>query len=150
VTDRHIRIEPDGETTFAACDDCGNATRSVWGYVHTDQGARAVYFTRWTDGHLERGALVVVSIGTWGNDAKPADRVCIALDCRMGVDRPQFMVVDAARTPWAEREFLGAKLSREDALGHAALPEAFAIVDRIVADDKRFRAFLLSGSVPRT
>jgi hypothetical protein len=145
VTGWDIRIEPDGETTLDACDDCGHPTRSVWGYVSSARAARAAYFIRWTDGHLERGALLVISIGAWGQDAHAPDRVCVALQCRMGVDRPQFMVVDAAPVPWARGEFLGVKLSRESALAHAAIQEVFAISDRIVADDQRFRSFLLSG-----
>jgi hypothetical protein len=146
VTDCHIRIESDGETTLDACGDCGNATRSIWGYVSDSRGARAAYFIRWTDGHLERGALLVISIGACGKDARPADRVCVALECRMGVDRPQFMVVDAAQVPWTQREVLGVKLSRESALANAAIQELFAISDRIVDDDQRFRSFLLSRS----
>lgn len=144
MTDWNFRIEPDGETTLDACGDCGNATRSVWGYVSDARGARAAYFIRWTEGHLERGALLVISIGAWGKDAHPADRVCVALECRMGVDRPQFMVVNAAEVPWAQREVLGGKLSRENALANSAIQEVFAISDRIVDDDQRFRSFLLS------
>ena len=144
MSDWQIRIEPDGESTLEACSDCGNATRSVWGYVSGAQGARAAYLIRWTDGHLERGAMLVISIGAWGKDAKPADRVCVALECRMGVDRPQFMVVDASQVPWAQREVLGVRLSRDNALANAAIQEVFAISDRIVEDDQRFRSFLLS------
>jgi hypothetical protein len=56
------------------------------------------------------------------------------------------MVVDAAQVPWAQQEFLGVRLSRETALADAAKEEVFAILDRIVEDDSRFRSFLLNGT----
>jgi hypothetical protein len=80
-----ILVEPDGEKNLGPCPDCGNATRSVWGYVSNAQGARAVYFIRWTEGHLD-----------------------------------------------------------EDALAHPTCKEVFAILDRLVEDDPRFKTFLSS------
>ena len=146
MTDYGIRIEPDGETMLGACPDCGNATRSVWGYVSNAEGARAAYFIRWTEGHLERGAQIVVSIGAWGDQGKPGDRSCFGFECRMGTDRPGFMVIDSAQLAWAQREVLGVQLSRDNALAHSTCREVFSILDRIVEDDKRLRTFLLSGS----
>jgi hypothetical protein len=143
VSDYGLSIEPAGEKTFGVCSDCGSATRSVWGYVSNPEGARAAYFIRWTDGHLERGAQLVISIGAWGEEAKPADRLCFAFECRMGTDRPGFMAVDAAALPWAEGDFLGVKLSREGALGHPVRDEVFGILDQLVEHDLRFRAFLV-------
>jgi hypothetical protein len=71
MTRRSLSIEPDGEASLGACPDCGELTRSVWGYVSNTDGARAAYFIRWTDGHLQRGAQIVVSIGPWGKGAQP-------------------------------------------------------------------------------
>jgi hypothetical protein len=140
-----LRIEPDGEANLGPCSDCERSTRSVWGYVSSGERARAAYLMRWTDGHLERGAQLVISIGAWGEQAKAADRICFAVECRMGVDRPGFMLVDAAQVAWAQQESLGVKLSRADALAHPTRDEVFAILDRLVDVDQRFRGFLLSG-----
>jgi hypothetical protein len=52
-------IAPDGEATHGACPDCGELTRSIWGYISNERGARAAYFIRWTDGHIERGAEIM-------------------------------------------------------------------------------------------
>ena len=135
-------IEPDGAAEHGPCADCGATTRSVWGHVSDANGARAVYFIRWTDGHLERGAQLIVSIGAWGEGATPAGRRSFGFECRMGADRPGFMLVDAADLPWGDQAFLGTKLARETALSEPLKPEAFGILDALVDDDPRFRAFL--------
>jgi hypothetical protein len=145
LSDYGLHIKPDGETTLGACPDCGSATRSIWGYVSNAEGARAAYFVRWTEGHLERGAQVVVSIGAWGEQSNPGDRFCFAFECRMGTDRPGFMTIDSTQVAWAQRELLGVKLSRDAALAHSTCREVFSILDRLVEDDQRFRAFLSSG-----
>jgi len=137
-----LRIEPDGAATHGACADCGHSTRSVWGYVSDKAGARAAYFIRWTDGHLERGAQLMVSIGAWGADESPANRTAFGLECRVGTTGPAFMLVDAEPLPWGAEEFLGAKLARTAALSHPLKPEVFEIVDALVAHDPRFHAFL--------
>jgi hypothetical protein len=145
VSEWTLMVEPDGESTLGACPDCGHATRSVWGYVSDARGARAAYFIRWTEGHLDRGAELAISIGAWGVGATPAQRLCFGFECRMGSDRPGFMVVDAAELLWGQEAFLGAMLTRESALAHPTCKEVFAILDRLVEDDPRFRRFLLSG-----
>ena len=63
----------------------------------------------------------------------------------MGAERPDFMVVDATDLPWAHQEILGEKLSRAVALADPIATEVFAILDRLVDDDRRFRAFLLNA-----
>jgi hypothetical protein len=145
VDNNELILHPDGDANVGTCPDCGNATRSVWGRISQSGAGRAMYFIRWTDGHPERGALIVVSIGRWGENAKPSDRVCMAFECRMGSDRPGFMVIDASAVPWAQRELLGQKLSREDALKNPVLQQVFGILDYLAEHDARFREFLLSG-----
>jgi hypothetical protein len=135
-------VEPDGEATHERCIDCDAMTRSVWGYVSNALGARAVYFIRWTDGHLERGAQLAVSIGSWGEGSDPTERRCIGFECRMGADRPGFMIADAADLPWGHEAGLGAKLTRVEALADPLSQEAFLILDALVDQDLRFRAFL--------
>ncbi len=136
-----LTIEPDGEKLHGACPDCGEATRSVWGYVSTQEAARAVYYIRWTDYHLERGAQVAVSIGVWGDDSRPIERAMFGIECRTGADGPGFMLVNAESMPW-EDAFLGMRLTRQQALADPRRAEVFEILDRIVAEDPRFRTFL--------
>ncbi len=136
-----LTIDPDGESLHGACPDCGELTRTVWGYVATEQTARAVYYIRWTDFHVERGAQLAVSIGTWGDSARPTDRATFGVECRIGATGPSFMLVDAESIPWQDA-FLGTKLTRHLALGHPCKAELFEILDRVVEDDPRFRTFL--------
>lgn len=141
-------IEPDGAAVHEPCPDCGESTRSVWGYASSNGDPRAAYFIRWTDGHLERGAQILVSLGAWGPGSEPSLRRSFGFECRMGADRPGFMVVDATTLPWSAHAFLGAKLLREDALGDPLLPESYAILDELIEQDPRFRQFLLTGFPP--
>lgn len=64
-----------------------------------------------------------------------------AIECRIGPDGPGFMLVDADSVPWQDA-FLGMKLTRAQALADSRKAEVFEILDRIVEDDPRFRAFL--------
>lgn len=101
-----------------------------------------MYYIRWTDSHLERGAQLGISIGVWGDASRPIDRALFGVECRIGADGPELMLVDAASVPWSENEFLGMSLTRQQALADSRKPELFAILDRIVEADPRFRTFL--------
>lgn len=142
-----LTIEPDGAAVHGPCPDCGQATRSVWGYVSNPAGARAVYFIRWTDGHLERGAQLTISIGPWGDGALASNRSAFGLECRVDETGPSFMLVDAEDLPWGTQDFLGAKLTRPAALSHPLKQEIFEILDELIVRDPRFHAFL-NGAVP--
>ena len=139
-----VTIEPGGEATIAQCPDCGRLTRTVWGYVSRDQKPCAAYFARWTDGHVERGAQILVSVGNWGKDAAPSQRRSVGIECRMGADCPGFTVVDAATLPWSGEAFLGEQLSGEAALSDRIAQEVYAILDCLIVEDSRINHFLLS------
>ncbi len=64
----------------------------------------------------------------------------------MGDDRPSFMVVNATDLQLASAEFLGAKLSREEALASGAATEAFHIIDHLIYEDPRLKSFYLNGT----
>lgn len=97
----------------------------------------------WTEAHLERGARILVSVGGWGGSTSP--RRSVGIECRMGVDRPGFMVVDAATLPWGNEEYLGTKLTREEALADPTTKEIFAFLDVLITADPRFNAFLMAS-----
>lgn len=137
-----LTIEPNGEKFHGPCPDCGEAMRSVWGYVSNEEAARAVYYIRWTDFHLERGARLGISIGVWGGDSRPIDRVLFGVECRIGATSPEFMLVDAASVPWSEHAFLGFNLTRQQALADWRKADVFEILERLVEADPRFRTFL--------
>jgi hypothetical protein len=140
----HYEVEPDGSNEGDLCADCGSPTRVVWGYIYADGEPRAVYYARWTPGHIDRGAELLVSFGEWGEGADPKTRRAVGLECRMGAEVPAFMVVDAANLPWSG-DVLGRSLSRDEALGSDAAREAFSLVDALWEQEPRLRAFLLDG-----
>lgn len=137
-----IRIDPGQSATSGACPCCGNATKTVWGYVSVDDTARAVYFCRWTQGHTEQGMSAAISIGEWGEAPQPAQRQLVGLECRVQENRPTFMIINAADSPWSHRRELGTNLSRETALSGPLCQESFDIIDRIITDDQRVKNFL--------
>jgi len=127
-------IETGGAAGSGECPDCGAATRTVWGFVHENAVARATYYVRWTDSHLDRGAQLLVSHGRWGDGTTPADRRSFGIECRGAAG---FMLVDASEMPW-HQAVLGAMLTRAEALGDRAKADVFAIVDAIVEQDPRW------------
>lgn len=143
-TEGVLVVEPDGESSFAHCEDCDHTTRKVWGWISDETSTRAAYLARWTVGHLELGAQLVLSIGVWGDDASPNQRRRIAVECRMGADRPAFTVVDASDFDWANEEFLGEPLTRDEVLATPIAQQAFAMLDALTEQDERFHSFLLS------
>ena len=136
-----LRIETSEEARHGPCDCCGTFSRTVWGYVHHDNLARAAYFVRWAEGHPEHGATFLFSVGRWGDGAAATDRVAVALSCTIGGDRPSFMVVDATSSPWKE-EFLGRPLQGSEVIGTPLAGEIFGMVDQVLAQDSRVLQFL--------
>ena len=140
-----LSIEPAG-ISEQPCTDCRNTTKTVWGFVSKNGAAYAVYYARWTSGHLDRGAQLYVSIGGWGEPNPITSKVSVGLDSRMGEDRPGFMVVDATILPWSQHAELGRPLTRQDALSSGAADAAFAIIDEVVEKDTRLRSFYQTGA----
>jgi hypothetical protein len=82
-----------------------------------------------------------VSIGGWGEGADQSKKVAVALDSRMGEDRPSFTVIDAHELSWSANPQLGRPLTHEEALASGAADEAFNIVDHALEQDHRLREF---------
>ncbi|MDQ5935268.1 MAG: hypothetical protein QG574_2574 [Cyanobacteriota bacterium erpe_2018_sw_21hr_WHONDRS-SW48-000092_B_bin.40] len=139
-----ISIEIGENFVTENCLDCGSQTRTVNGYVYTENCARAIYYARWTDSHLERGIQILLSIGQWGEGTTGEVRRRIGVACRMYSNGPAFMIVDASELPWDDEEFLGRALTRQGVLNGPAKEEVFSILDRLVFDDHRIKAFLYS------
>lgn len=140
-----IRIEPGGSSTTGTCPDCGSQSRYVSGFVYRNNNAHAVYYAGWTDNHPERGIRLLLSIGRWGDGTTGKMRRRVGVDCRMGPDRPSFMIVDAADMPWNDEKLLGAAMTRAQVLSDPIRSDAFQILDHLVAEDRRIKSFLVGG-----
>lgn len=141
----HLRIIEEGSSENERCDHCGSPTKVIWSLVDDNDGAYAVYYACWTPGHLDRGAKLYLSIGGWGEGADQGKKVAVALDSRMGEDRPSFAVVDAHELSWSENPNLGRPLTREEAFATGAAHDAFSIVDHALEQDHRLREFYITG-----
>lgn len=149
---QEISIEIGEVNMIGKCPCCENETQTVNGYVYVDQNARAVYFSRWTNNHLERGIQILLSIGQWGEGTSGSERCRIGFECRMGTERPGFMIVDAASLPWDDEQFLGTALTREEVLmlSDQSKEEMFHILDHLATDDERINNFLFGSGLSQS
>lgn len=130
------------EPTATKCDCCGGVTTSLTRFVYEDGDAYAVYYARFGAGHEPRVVEAVVSLGDWGEDAGPWDRVAFPFRLRATDAEYQVTVVDAAESPWEGVELLGRMLDRAEALQHERLEEVFHISDHMVREDIPLREYL--------
>jgi|GEM_PF-5933394 len=128
-----LRIEPGNDSRQEAE---GGAWCTVWGYVFDSERAHAVYYVRWNDTLLEE-AEFVVSVGPWGEGSGPGDRSCVAALGREHEGRLSFMLVDAARTSFADQAFLGAMCAAGDVRGRDLARAVFRILDEVLVQDDR-------------
>lgn len=140
-----IVVVPIDGTDQGACPDCGGLERTVWGHISRDGKALAVYYARWTIGHPERGAQLMVSLGGWSEGESEEGRRAFGVRCLVEARRPTFRLVDADEVAWAALPFLGERLTRAAALEQPRVQEAFQTLERVVFDDPRVRRFLASG-----
>lgn len=129
------------QPTRGICECCGNTTTRLTRFVYQDGDAYAVYYVQLVDGHQDHTADVLVSLGEWGEDSTPQQRLAFAVKIRSVNGNWQVMVVNRQQSPWRESTFLGQILDREQALAHSWLSEVFHITDHIGADDSDFISF---------
>jgi hypothetical protein len=134
------------EPSSSKCECCGGVTTSLTRFVYEDGNAYAIYYARFGLDHEPRVVEAVVSVGEWGEDSGPWDRVAFSLRLRATEGEYQVTVVDAAESPWEGVELLGRILDRADALEHERLDEIFHITDHMVRDDAPLRDYL-NGAV---
>lgn len=131
-----IEIEPAGTKTTGKCHCCGNARRTVWGYVYKDGGPRAAYFVEWTTGRKHGAARFDVVVGDWNDGTTENDREAVSLQ----YDRDSgFDVVDAAGRPAAE---IGRATERAAVVGTPVAEEAITIAHVLLGSDERIRELM--------
>jgi hypothetical protein len=110
--------------------------------VSEDGNAYAVYYACFGVTHPSRIVRVLISVGEWGDDAGPWDRVAFPLEIRVNGDRFGVGLVDAADSPWKDVQIMGRLLDRSEALEHERVKDVFHITDHIVTDDALLRDYL--------
>jgi hypothetical protein len=130
------------EPSSSRCDCCGGVTTSLTRFVYQDGDAYAIYYARFGVTHEPRVVDAVVSLGEWGEEAGPGDRVAFPFRLRAAESEYQVTVVDAAESPWEGVKLLGRMLDRAEALHHERLAEVFHISDHMVREDVPLRDYL--------
>ena len=128
----HDRIEFE-EPDHSVCDCCGGTTTRLTRFVTREGNAFAVYFARFSDNHPDRYVSVLVGFGDWSEDASPSERTAVGFRIWTNETNYQVGVVDAD-DDW-ETDFLGKKLTREQALESDWRQEVFDLSDHIVECD---------------
>lgn len=135
-----IEYEPAKESEPCPC--CGGKTTSLTRFVHKDGDAHAIYYAKFSDSHSERVVVATVSLGEWGEGTTPEHRVAFALELRSDKDNFKVSVIDAENSPWREAKIIGRTLSRNEALAHPLVKEAFHITDHMVSEDTPIKEYL--------
>lgn len=131
----------------SVCACCGGSTVALTRFVKKGEDAWAVYYAYFTDSHPERGLIGLISLGTWGTDDVPSDRVAFGFEMWTNDESYQIGIIDAEKTPWGNAKIIGAKLTRGDALAHPWLEDVFHLTDHIADEDKEIREFFSQETV---
>ena len=139
-----IRIEEGESSDLAPCTDCGKRNIAAWGFVSKKSSPCGAYYANWSEGHPDRGVQILLGLGSFADGSTSGQRKMIAIDCRMGTDRPQYMVMDASKIK-LDDDTLGKGLSRDEMLNDPLKNEFFKILDQITAEDKRIKSILMAS-----
>jgi hypothetical protein len=123
----------------SVCNCCGANVIVVCRDVERGGGPYATYFAKFSDGPDHTGVAVIVGLGDWSQE--PAvGRTAFSFRIWRESDNAVTGFVDG--DSWDGVNFLGTRLSRQEALEHPLRPELFALSDFIVDNDPAISAFL--------
>ena len=101
-----------------------------------------LYYARFFNNNPERVVLATVSIGEWGENSTPEQRVAFALKLHSSDGEYQVGLLDAQDSPWRDARVIGRTLNRDEALKHPLVKEAFHVTDHMVVDDLPIHEYL--------
>ena len=87
---------------FGPCECCGNMSRSVWGWIHSDERTLAAYFIQWTESNPNHYPNFDFIIGPWGDNSDSRNRVFVAIEYMPDVDGGSFRVIESSNRPNAK------------------------------------------------
>ncbi|MBS2017058.1 MAG: DUF2199 domain-containing protein [Deltaproteobacteria bacterium] len=130
------------EPSCEHCECCGGLDVRLTRFVERRGEAFAIYYAAYTNRHESQKIAMLVSLGDWGEESPPDQRVAFFCEVRLGDDGYEVSLRDAATSVWSDVKLVGAKLSREEALGHPWKGVAFAVLDAAFEQDPPLRGFL--------
>lgn len=129
------------EPTFYDCDCCGHRTTKLTRFVTRNGAAFAAYYAHFSNGPRHDDVQLLAGFGTWGEHSAPEDRTAIAFRIWNTEDSFNVGLMDADH--W-ETDYLGRRLSREEALASPWRQEVFDLSDHIVECDRPIIEYLKS------
>lgn len=123
------------------CECCGNEIKKLTRFVYKNDDAHAVYYAQFTKGHEDKIVYGIISLGEWGEDGEPKDRVAFPFKIRTNKNDYLVELMDKEDSPWKGVELLGQILNRKESLKHEWVKEIFHITDHIVSEDKEIIHF---------
>jgi hypothetical protein len=140
-----ISIEQEPPRT-SRCDCCGGVSTRLTRFVYKDGDAYAAYCAVYADNHPDAAVSVVIGLGDWGEDSSREDRTAFTVQIRVSEEQFRVTVVDGEGSIWKSSSIFGRLLSRQEALDHPLLSEAFHLTDHIVYEDTEVHAYLERSS----
>ena len=141
-----IELSPPQVGTPCSC--CGGVTPTLTRFVYRGGAAYAVYYVAFSDNHPDRVASAVISVGEWGEESTPEERVAFCLRLWSTLVQHNVEVVEPADVGWPDAHIIGKKLTRSEALAHARLQEVFSITDCMFTDDTPLLDYLQANETP--
>ena len=129
------------EPAYYDCDCCGHRTTKLTRFVTRGGAAFAAYYAHFSDGPEHDDVHLLVGFGPWGEDAAPEERTAIAFAIWNSEESFNVRVMDAE---YWDTDYLGRRLSREEALASSWKQEAFDLSDHIVMCDQPIVDYLQS------
>jgi hypothetical protein len=130
------------EPEISVCECCGRASKRLTRFVTRNGDAFAVYYVKFTEGHDNRKAYVMVGFGDWDDNALPDEaRTSFTYEIWLADDAYQLSLIDPDQSPW-DTGYLGHRLSAIEARAHPLLQEVFDLSDHIVRCDESLVAYL--------
>jgi hypothetical protein len=129
------------------CDDCGEESLTVWGWVGRDGSAHSVYYAGLMTGHEDVSVRLTISIGGWGEPDNLLVRRWAFVEVRPTADSCEMMVRDPEESLYHVEALLGIAMSRTEVLESSLRDEFFAVADYIVFNDPAVKSYLVGAEV---
>jgi len=125
------------EQSIGTCECCGNASKTIWGFIGTPEQTVAVYYVSWTADLAKHPPNFDLIVGPWGEGAEPKNRHLVSLLFQPSRSGGAFMVIDGESRPANNPALCGRALKRAEVVGTPLAKQIFGLVDIIWLQDPR-------------
>ena len=129
------------EPSFYDCGCCGHRTTKLTRFVTRNGDAFAAYYAHFSEGPDHDDVQLLVGFGPWDEEAPSEQRTAIAFRIWNTEDNFHVALMDA--DDW-DTDYLGRRLTREEALVSPWKQEVFDLSDHIVICDQPIIDYLNS------